>query len=80
MVPIQNGFHGPTLPATRGTTQVGLVSPTIFNVVVDNVIITWMTMAVEDQRVDHEGLGETFGRCLGVFYSNDGMVGSQDPE
>ena len=76
----KNSFHGPDLPATRGTTQVRLVSPTLFNVVVDNVIQTWLGMTVEDQRVDHEGLGETVGRCLGVFYAGNGMVGSRNSE
>ena len=48
MVPGQNGFHGPVLPATRGTTQGGLVSLMLFNVVVDNAIRTWLDMKVED--------------------------------
>ena len=56
VVPKQNGFHGPAFPATRGTTQGGLVSLTLFNVVVDNVIRTWLAMTVEDQRVDQDGL------------------------
>ena len=51
-----------------------------FNVVVEIVIITWMEMTAEDHRVDHDGLGETVGRCLGLFYSGDGMVGSRDSE
>ena len=51
ILPRQNGFHGPVFPATRGKTQGGLVSPTIFNVVVNNVIRTCMDMTVEDQRV-----------------------------
>ena len=46
--------------------------------VVDNVIITWMDMTLEVQRVAHDGLVETLRRCLGVFYTNDGMVGSYD--
>ena len=62
MVSRQNVFHGPAFPATRGTTQGGLLSLTIFNVVVDNVIRTWLAMTVEDQRVDHYGLLETNGR------------------
>ena len=66
VVPRQNGFHGPAFPATRGTTQGGLVSQTLFNVVVDNFIRTWLAMIVEDQRMDHEGTGETVGRCVGV--------------
>ena len=48
VVPGQNGFHGPVLPATRGTTQGGLVSLMLFNVVVDNAIRTWLDMKVED--------------------------------
>ena len=62
VVPRQNGFHGLDLPNTRGTTQGGLVSLTLFNVVVDNFIRTSLAMTVKDQRVDHDGLGETVGR------------------
>ena len=47
--------------------------------VVDNVIITWLDMTVEDQRVAHDGLGETDGRFLKVFYANDDMVGLMGP-
>ena len=54
--------------------------PTLFNVVVENFIRTWLTMTVKDQRVAHDGLVESVGRCLGVFYSNDNMVGSRYPK
>ena len=60
--------------------MVGLVSPTLLNVVVDNVIRTLLAMIVEDQRVDHNGLGDTVGRCLGVFYADDSMVRSIDAD
>ena len=76
----QNGFHGPAFPTTRGTTQGGLFSLTLFNVVVDNVIRTWMSMTVEDQRVAHDRLVETVGRCLGVYYADYGMVASREPD
>ena len=46
VVPIHNGFHGLVFPTTRGTTQDGLLSPTFFNVVVDNFIRTWLAMTV----------------------------------
>ena len=76
LVPRHNGFHGPAFPATRDKMQGNLLPPKIFNVLVDNFIRTWLVMIVEDQRVDHDGLGETVGRCMGVFYSYDGMAGS----
>ena len=37
-------------------------------------------MTVENQRVAHDGMGEAVGRCLEVFYADDGMVGSRDAE
>ena len=73
----QNELNGPDFPPTRCTTQDGLLSPMFFNVLVDNVIRTWLAMKVEDQRVANDGLVETAGRCLGVFCSNDVMVGSR---
>ena len=30
------------------------------------------------QQVAHDGLGETVGRCMGVFYADYGMVSSHD--
>ena len=80
VVPRQNGYHGPVLPAIRVKTQGVLVSPTLFNVVVENFIQTWLAMTVEDQRVDHNGMGEAIRQFMGVFYDNDGMVGSRDSE
>ena len=46
--------------------------------VVDNVIRTWLAMTVEDQRVYHDGFGETVRQCLGVFYAEDDMVISRN--
>ena len=57
-----------------------LVKPTLFNIVVDNTIRTWLAITVEDQRLDHNGMLEAVGRYLGVFYADDGMVGSKDAE
>ena len=37
-------------------------------------------MTVKYQRVDHDGLGEAVGRCLGFFYANDVMVISREPD
>ena len=80
MVPRQNVYHRPALPATLRTTQAGLVSLTLFNIIVDNVIQTWLAMTVEYQRMAHGGLREALWRCLRVFYADDGMVVSRDPD
>ena len=56
------------------------MSPTLFNVVMANFIRTWMAMTVEYHRVARDGLGEAVGGCLGVFYINDGIIGSRDPD
>ena len=45
-----------------------------------NAIQIRLTMIVEYQRVANDGVGEANGRSLGVFYANDGMVGSIDAE
>ena len=74
----QNGFLGPTFPDTRGTMQGVLVSPTMFNVMVENTIRTCLAITVEYQRVSHDGQGDTFGQFLGVLYANNGMVGSHE--
>ena len=79
-VPRLNGYHGLSFPSTQGTMQGGLVSPTPFNIVVENSIRIWLDMLVEDQRVVHDGIGEVVGCCMGVFYTNDRMVGSRDSE
>ena len=51
------------------------MSLTLFNIIVDNVIQTWLAMTVEYQRVANDGLGEAAGRCLGLLYADYGMVG-----
>ena len=48
VVPRQNGFNGPDLPVTLGIMQGGLLSTTLLNVVVENVIRTWLAMKMED--------------------------------
>ena len=38
----QNGYHGPKFKATQEMMQGGIISTTLINVVVDNVVQTWM--------------------------------------
>ena len=47
----QNDFHSANFKAAWWTIQGGIISPTLFNVVLDNLVWTWMTITVEDQIV-----------------------------
>ena len=53
--------------------------PTLFNIILYNVVRNWLASMVEEELVAHEGLGLAMGQCLVLFYTNDGMVGSLDP-
>ena len=71
----KNGYHGHHSKVTRGETQGGLISPTLFNIIKENVVRNWIALMVEDELVSHEGLELAVGQCLGLFYADDGMVG-----
>ena len=45
--------------------------PTLFNMVVDNVVRIWIAFIVEEKLVAHEGLGLAVGRCLELFYADN---------
>ena len=72
------GYYGEAFKGARGVTQGDLLSPTIFNVVVDAVVRHW----IEGLVTENEEKGET-GRegrhQSAVFYTDDGMVVSSDP-
>ena len=76
----KNGYHGPHFKATRRATQVGLISTTLFNLIVNNVVQNWLMLTVEYRLVTQEGLGYAIGRCLVLFYADNGVVGLWDPE
>ena len=78
VVPRQNVYHRLAFPSTPVTIQVILVSPSLFNFVLYNLIRTWLSMTIKYQRADHNGMREAAGQCLGLFYTDDGMVGSRD--
>ena len=75
----KNCFRGPQFRATRGMTQGVLELPTIFNVEVEIVVHHWLSLTLEDDSATHDRLGMVVGRCKGVFYVDDGMIGSRDP-
>ena len=80
LLPRKNGYNVMEFQVTRVKTQGGLISLTLFNIVVNFFIRTCLDMKVEDQRVVHNRMGEAVGSCLGVFYADESMVGSRDYE
>ena len=76
----KNGCHDTQFRATRRTTQGGLILPTLFNVLIYNVVRHWLSMTVEYDTVIHNGLGRDLGQSVGVFYLIDVIIGLQDPE
>ena len=80
VVTLQNGYHSPQFKATRGTNQGEIISPTLFNLLLYNLASKWLALTVEDQLFAQEVLGLVVGRFLGLFYADNSMAGSQDPE
>ena len=74
----KNGYHVLHFKSTQGTTQGRLISPTLFNLIVNNVVRNWITMTVDDQLVTHEESVIAVGRCLVLFYAENDVVGSRD--
>jgi hypothetical protein len=66
IVPKQAGFFGKPFRATRGVRQGDIMSPTIFNIVVDAVVNEWLE---KDSNKKVEA----------IFYADDGLLISDDP-
>ena len=63
-------------------TQGGIVSPILFNVLVDAVVRKWFADVMEDMMAANTGLeGEdVISDRTSLFYADDGAIGSRDPE
>ena len=66
--------HNPE--ATIGKTQGGMASPTLFNVAVNSIFLHWLSLTVEDKSAIHYGFGVAVGSSIGIFYADDGIIGS----
>jgi len=64
IIPRQKGCYGTPFPAERGITQGDIVSPTIFNIVIDTVLQHWYRSMAE------KGYNTTTLR----FYADDGLL------
>jgi hypothetical protein len=72
MVPKQSGFFGKPFRASRGVRQGDIVSPIIFNIVIDAVVRDW-----EVRMGDNGG---TRRETKSQFYADDGLLSGEDPK
>jgi len=64
IIPRQCGFYGTPFPAERGVTQGDIISPTIFNIVIDCVLHHWY-QSMQDNNHPMISLR---------FYADDGLL------
>ena len=70
-----SGYHGSPFSAERGVTQVGPLSPTIFNIMVDAIVQEWM------RQMELAGFNVTDIRTIvAVFYADNRLVAARDPK
>jgi hypothetical protein len=69
MVPIQAGYYGNSFHAERGVRQGDILSPLIFNIMVDAVVRNWRHIH------NPEGVED-----MSVFYADDGTLTGTDAE
>jgi retron-type reverse transcriptase len=67
----QQGYHGNPFRSERGTTQGDIVSPTIFNIVVDAVVRTWY------RQLESEELSD---KVRANFYADDSHIYSNNAD
>ena len=78
MVERAGSYYGKGFKGERGVTQGDLLSPNIFNMVVDAVVRHWLTIVL--QEAERRGERGREGRHQAVlFYADDGMLASYDP-
>ena len=68
MIPRQAGYYGKAFRARRGVRTGDIVSPLIFNIMVDAVVRQWRHTNNPDDIED-----------LALFYADDGMISGGDP-
>ena len=71
-------YYREAFTGARVVMQVELLSPTIFNVVVDVVVRYWVSMMVEGAEERGER-GKEGRHQNALFYAENGMVPSSDP-
>ena len=78
MVARTGGYYGEAFKGARGVTQGDRLSPTIFNVVADEVVLHWVALAMAENEKRGER-GNEGRHQAALFYVDDGMVAFSDP-
>ena len=74
-------YHKETFIPYHGATQGSVVSPTLFNVLVDAVVQKWWADVMDDMTTANSGLqGDDVGCMSLLFYTNNSAIGSKDHE
>ena len=73
------GYYGVALLVFWGLTQGYLLSPIIFNAVVDTVVRNWVSLVAGYAGVQ-DRLGREVLHCTAFFYMGYSLVASTDPE
>ena len=71
-------YYGTAFQGARGVMPVDLLSPTIFNVVVEALVRKWVTVLISDAEEQGER-GKKGKHQYTIFYADNGMVSSSNP-
>ena len=77
MVARDGGSFGPHLKGKRGVKQGDLLSPTIFNMVVDTVLCHWVTMVTEMEETSNPitwGFGRDIQNLVAYLYADNRLL------
>ena len=74
----EGGYYGEVFKEAGGVTKGDPLSPTIFNVVVDELVCHWVTLVMAEAEKQGER-GNKDRHQAALFYADDGMVASSDP-
>jgi hypothetical protein len=69
VIPRASGYHGRAFRGTRGVTQGDIISPMIFNLVLDCIIKAW--------KLEHPEKAEII---QAIFYADNGLLQTEDAE
>ena len=78
MVARAGGYYGTVFQRARGVTQGDTLYPTIFNVMIDEVVHNWVTVVIAGTE-ERGKCGQEVRHQAPLFYADDGMVASYDP-